>query len=1246
MPRRTVGVFAALLTLVLVAALVTPDGGAAQGEPSVLEAVEESCRTFNPFFVSTVFSRVEWPRDRPDETAIIAFRHTGTDDIDEQIPLATHDDVGAVYGLAYDAASGQLYAGAYHKRSTAYGPGGPGQVYRIDLATGSIERLVSLPSLDQHNYGENEDEPAAKYVGIASIGDLELSADGSTLFAVNLMDGRIYRIGLPDGQVLGSFRHGAVGEDWAINARVFALAFHDGRLYHGVVDSRTRTAAGSLRGFVYRSLPDGSAMEEVLWFPFDYGRQPLWRAWDSPLPRKVGDSYYQVYSEPILADIEFTLQGDMLLGIRDRVSDMLPNLNRYVRQTGVGDLLVAVASGGGWTSPSHPDPYDDLVYFPTVAYDELAWGGLAAFPGFDLVVSSARAPTREDGVGAFWFWNRTGQRMAEETWGLIASERKPNGANGAGDVESLCPRSDSPDPRAAPIATSVVATATARAIGTATAAAGKRTPTTGPVVTPDNFPTVVAEACLSENPYAATVCYPLVMNYGQAGVNAASVVVFRDTADNSPIYMAASHESVGSTWGLGYSSHESAIYSAAFHKRLVEFGPDGTGAVYRIDVGTGAVTTFAVVPDAGPVMHAEPGLREPDFLARDWAGKLSLGDLDLSADESELYVMNLLERSVFRYDVATGALLSRFEHGAAAESWADDARPFGLRFYDGRLYHGVVNSAETSERLDDLVARVYSSLPDGTDMALELEFPLDYPRGSAVIPGVVGNISDKTVPLDWLPWTSGYNDLTDKSAQIALYPQPLLADIEFTMGGDMVLGLRDRHADMALAYQINKNNQIRKPGVGLGDVLLARREAGGWSQPDFDYFRGLRVTIPNTNHRFDRTGMGGLALIESLDQILVGRVSATGLTGWSPGMNEEVIWYEDENNVRHEMVCRVSPLPYRTPVPQITAVPTRTPAPGASPVPLGAQLLADLIAPLAPLPSYGSGAPSQSRASDPSGLGEGPLVPQDNEWVPSRSLGDVEVLCGPSPTPSVTPVDSPTPTNTPTRTRTPTPTVSPSPSPTPTPDLKPIYLPILIDDHCDPRYQHVDVVLVLDSSTTMEFLTRADRPKIDAAKEAAGLFLDRMKFPGDQAAIVSFNAKAAVHEELTGNQPALRSALREIEVEEFTRIHLGIRAAHELLTSAKRIAINTPAMIVLTDGISNPDPVQMAIDAATAAKADGITIYTVGLGEDIEVEALKMMASRPGMYRHAPDGEDLGYIYAEIAHEVPCPPSAYWPYLP
>ena len=68
-----------------------------------------------------------------------------------------------------------------------------------------------------------------------------------------------------------------------------------------------------------------------------------------------------------------------------------------------------------------------------------------------------------------------------------------------------------------------------------------------------------------------------------------------------------------------------------------------------------------------------------------------------------------------------------------------------------------------------------------------------------------------------------------------------------------------------------------------------------------------------------------------------------------------------------------------------------------------------------------------------------------------------------------------------------------------------------------------------------------------------------------------------------------------------------------------------------------------AIDAAAAAKEEGIVIFTVGLGEEVETAALKAMATKPEYFRYAPDGEDLGPIYEEIAGLVPCPPSAYWP---
>ena len=47
-----------------------------------------------------------------------------------------------------------------------------------------------------------------------------------------------------------------------------------------------------------------------------------------------------------------------------------------------------------------------------------------------------------------------------------------------------------------------------------------------------------------------------------------------------------------------------------------------------------------------------------------------------------------------------------------------------------------------------------------------------------------------------------------------------------------------------------------------------------------------------------------------------------------------------------------------------------------------------------------------------------------------------------------------------------------------------------------------------------------------------------------------------------------------------------------------------------------------------------------------EQDALRRMASRPEDFRYAPDGEDLGPIYEQIAIEIPCPPERNWPYRP
>lgn len=111
-----------------------------------------------------------------------------------------------------------------------------------------------------------------------------------------------------------------------------------------------------------------------------------------------------------------------------------------------------------------------------------------------------------------------------------------------------------------------------------------------------------------------------------------------------------------------------------------------------------------------------------------------------------------------------------------------------------------------------------------------------------------------------------------------------------------------------------------------------------------------------------------------------------------------------------------------------------------------------------------------------------------------------------------------------------------------------------------------------------------------------------------------------------------------------TRIDLGIEKAHEELTSARRMAANDPVSVILTDGLANPEPASTAVRRAQAAKDDGITIFTIGLGsvDELNVTESAQMASQPEYAYRAPDGEDLLAIYRAIAVEIPCPAESFW----
>ena len=247
---------------------------------------------------------------------------------------------------------------------------------------------------------------------------------------------------------------------------------------------------------------------------------------------------------------------------------------------------------------------------------------------------------------------------------------------------------------------------------------------------------------------------------------------------------------------------------------------------------------------------------------------------------------------------------------------------------------------------------------------------------------------------------------------------------------------------------------------------------------------------------------------------------------------------------------------------------------------------------------------------------------------------DIATFNGLLPSPTVTLVPA---------TTTPTPTITPSQ--TPTRDPAPIFLPLLLRETCLPEQRRVDAVLVLDASLSMLEVTApgSSRTKLDAAREAAQAFLSALRLgQGDQAAVVVFNAQATLLSGLTADRAALDAALGSMAAAPQTCIVCGVDSGASELASARHDPDNAPVLILLTDGRSNPQPVSAAVTRASAAKAGGIRIFTIGLGSDLDASALRDIASEPAAYWHAPSAAELAGIYRAIAVDIPCPGAAFW----
>ena len=138
----------------------------------------------------------------------------------------------------------------------------------------------------------------------------------------------------------------------------------------------------------------------------------------------------------------------------------------------------------------------------------------------------------------------------------------------------------------------------------------------------------------------------------------------------------------------------------------------------------------------------------------------------------------------------------------------------------------------------------------------------------------------------------------------------------------------------------------------------------------------------------------------------------------------------------------------------------------------------------------------------------------------------------------------------------------------------------------------IDIVMAIDVSGSM--LARDFKPdRITAAKEVAGSFIaDRY---GDRIGLVAFAGEAFTQSPLTTDQGTLQTLLARIRsglIEDGTAIGNGLATAVNRLRESNA---KSKVVILLTDGVNNRGEIAPQT-AAEIAKAQGIRVYTIGVG--------------------------------------------------
>jgi Mg-chelatase subunit ChlD len=184
-----------------------------------------------------------------------------------------------------------------------------------------------------------------------------------------------------------------------------------------------------------------------------------------------------------------------------------------------------------------------------------------------------------------------------------------------------------------------------------------------------------------------------------------------------------------------------------------------------------------------------------------------------------------------------------------------------------------------------------------------------------------------------------------------------------------------------------------------------------------------------------------------------------------------------------------------------------------------------------------------------------------------------------------------------------------------------------------------DVVIAIDVSGSMNN-DQAEPPQpITDVTAAARQFAARLQ-QRDQAALVTFATDAIVAEPFATPQAIANRvaaiAIDPAEEQGSTNTGDAFVRADELFAGAAKNPDARKVMVILTDGLATApeqEPEQYALAQAEALKATGVEVYAIGLGEQVNMEFVRAVASPDAAYQ-ALSRNQIDSIYQTITGAI------------